>query len=107
MSVQVFRNDSILEALHKVPPGPLGPRPRASPPYGAANRSTSRRNRVEALDDRTSCSLATRPSANRDPRSAGRALKRNPTTVIEPELTAFEAFGPDDLYVDDTETSAR
>ncbi|HEX3446938.1 MAG TPA: hypothetical protein VHS97_01725 [Isosphaeraceae bacterium] len=25
----------------------------------------------------------------------------------DPELTAFEAFGPDDLYVDDTDTPAR
>jgi hypothetical protein len=25
----------------------------------------------------------------------------------DPELTAFEAFGPDDLYVDDTDTQAR
>jgi hypothetical protein len=25
----------------------------------------------------------------------------------DPELTAFEAFGPDDLYVDDADTQAR
>jgi hypothetical protein len=25
----------------------------------------------------------------------------------DPELTAFEAFGPDDLYVDDTDAPAR
>jgi len=103
MSINVSE-ESILEALHKVPhehwvhvldflhhlePQSSGPAERQEP-----NRWTI--NELLAL-----------PSEKRDEILEAQAALAEHDYRNDPELTVFEAFRPDDLYVGDADTPAR
>jgi len=103
MSVSVSEQ-SILEALHKVPQERwshvleflhhMEPTAARSPDEKEPRRSTI----VELL---------ALPPDQRDAILETQAALAEHDYRNDPELTAFEAYGPDDLYVDDTDTPAR
>jgi hypothetical protein len=95
MSVDVSEQ-SILEALHKVPQERWG-------------QVLEFLHSLEAGASRcwTIQELLALPAERREAIIEAQAALAEHDYRNDPELTAFEAFGPDDLYVDDADTPAR
>jgi hypothetical protein len=103
MSIDVTE-ESILDALHKVPRENWDRvleflrnlEPKAGPPS-------------EEAEPRhwTATELLAMPPAQRDAILEAAAAMAEADYRNDPELTAFEAFGPDDLYVDDDNPTTR
>jgi hypothetical protein len=94
---------SILEALHRIPQEHWGhvleflhdlePKAAETPPREEPRRWTI-------------AELLTLPSNDRNAILEMQAALAENDYRNDPELTAFDAFGPDDLYVDDADTAA-
>jgi len=103
MSVDVTEQ-LIRDALHKVPPERWGRvleflhdmEPRAA--------QTSEGTKPKRW---TIAELRALPPAERDAILEAQAALAESDYRNDPELTAFEAFGPEDLYVDDTDSPTR
>lgn len=103
MSIDVSE-DSILDALHRVPRESWNQvleflrilEPKVNSPSDSAEPKHW-----------TATELLALPPAQRDAILAAQAALVEFDYRNDPELTAFEAFGPDDLYVDDEDAEAR
>jgi hypothetical protein len=103
MSIDVTEQ-SILDALHKVPRECWGHvlellhnlEPKAAPPSEGPEPKCWTIAELRAL-----------PPAERDAILETQSALAEADYCNDPELTAFEAFGPDDLYVDDTDAPTR
>jgi DNA-directed RNA polymerase specialized sigma54-like protein len=102
MSIPVSE-ETILEALHKVP----------EEQWGAvlAFLHDMEPSGISAPDEKTTRwtiqELRAMPPDQRDAILERQAALAEHDYVNDPELTAFEAFGQNDLYVDDAETPTR
>jgi hypothetical protein len=103
MSVDITE-ESILDALHKIPRESWNRvldflhqmAPRAGLPSEAAE-----------LKHWTATDLLAMPAAHRDAILEAAAAMAESDYRNDPELTDFEAYGPDDLYVDDDDPPSR
>jgi hypothetical protein len=103
MSVDITEA-SILDALHKVP------RERWNQVLSFLHRMEPRTSvPSESAEPKhwTAAELLAMPSAERDAILEAAAIMAESDYRNDPELTAFEAFGPDELYVDDDDTPPR
>jgi hypothetical protein len=103
MSVDITE-ESILDALHKVPRESwsrvLEFLHHMEPPVGPPSEATEPKHW-------TATELLAMPPAQRDAILEAAAAMAESDYRNDPELTDFEAFGPDDLYVDDDDTPTR
>ena len=103
MSIDVTE-ESILDALHRVPRDHWDEvleflqhmEPKAVPPSQEGGPRHS-----------TATELLAMPPAQRDAILEAAAAMAEADYRNDPVLTAFEAFGPDDLYVDDDDPQTR
>ena len=103
MSLDVSEQ-SILAALHRVPQERWG---HVLEFLHHLEPSAARRHDADEPERWTIPELLALPSDERDAIIEAQAALAEHAYRHDPELTAFEAFGPDDLYVDDADTSAR
>jgi hypothetical protein len=104
MSAVPVTEQTITEALHRLPPehwpqvlefiDSLRSQGSAAPPAPSAKRWTA-------------AELRKLPAAERDAILAEQAALLEDEYRNNPELTAFEAFGDKDLYVDSSDTQTR
>jgi hypothetical protein len=103
MSIEITE-ESILDALHKVPReswNQVLEFLRVLEPKGVPASESAEPKHWTATE------LLAMPPAQRDAILAAQAALVESDYRNDPELTAFEAFGPDDLYVDDEDAEAR
>jgi len=96
--------ESILDALHRVPRDHwsevLEFLHDLEPKVGAPSNA-------DKPTHWTAAELLAMPPAERDAILEAAAAMAESDYRNDPELTAFEAFGPDDLYVDDDDTPSQ